>query len=90
MSGWTGAGTEQATALPRCFTTMSNQRTQLPPYYRVMRCYSIDKTALKQRSREAMRALERASRDALRHGADPDADTPPVRSREAADEWGFD
>ena len=87
-----GRGRDRASdrTLPRCFAAMSNQRTPVPPYYRVMRCYSTDKTALKQRSREVMRALERASRDALRHGADPDADTPPMRSREAADEWGFD
>lgn len=65
-------------------------RDALPPWARIhFACYP-DKPALKQRSREAMRARERRARDALRHGADPDALTTPTRSREVADRWAFD
>jgi hypothetical protein len=62
----------------------------MPTYYRFMRCFCICKPELKRCSRKAMRAAERRSRDALRQGADPDADTTPVRAREVADRWAFD
>ena len=55
-----------------------------------MRCLNSGKPQLKQRSREVMRARQRASLDALRLGADPDATLPPMRSREVADQWSFD
>ena len=62
----------------------------LPSYYRVGRCCSPCKPALKARSAEAMRAATRRALDALRHGADPDAATMPTRSREVADRWAYD
>lgn len=62
----------------------------LPSYYRVGRCGSPCKRALKARSAEAMRAATRRALDALRHGADPDAATLPTRSREVADRWAHD
>lgn len=62
----------------------------LPSYYRVGRCCSPCKPALKARAHEAMRAATRRALDALRHGADPDAATMPTRSREVADRWAYD
>ena len=62
----------------------------IPSWARIHLCSYPDKRALKQRSREVLRARTRAALDALRHGADPDAATMPTRSREVADVWGFD
>ncbi len=62
----------------------------LPSYYRVGRCCSPCKPALKADAHATMRARERTALAALRHGADPDAATMPTRSREVADRWAYD
>ncbi len=62
----------------------------LPPWARIHSAFYPDKRALKARTVEVQRALQRTALDALRHGADPDALGWSVRSREVCDPWGFD
>ena len=66
-------------------------RNALPDWYACRRGGGrAPRRHIKAASNAAMRARERAARDALRHGADPDAATMPTRPREVADRWAVD